>query len=198
MRGQRVVVQRLDRLRIAREVLVLEREHRQPRGDVAQPLDGGEGKAGRRHLEGEAFADEPGELGLVLERVDRRRRRRRRCGRAGTPAGRDRVISRSSRRRQRRSHSPRRPRHRTVRPPIFRGRADRARRRQARRSTNCSAGQTYCPPWELTPWQMTTTARGFPSGRHERRKILRPPVPIERFFFKGLRHGCLQSNRNAC
>ena len=72
VRGQRIVVQRLNRLRIAREILVLELEHRKPRGDVAQPLDGGEGEAWRRHLEREALADEAGELGLVLERVDRR------------------------------------------------------------------------------------------------------------------------------
>ena len=69
VRGQRIVVQRRDRLRIAREVLVLQLQHRQPGGDVAQALDRREGKAGRRHLEGEALADEPGELGLVVEHV---------------------------------------------------------------------------------------------------------------------------------
>ena len=47
---------------IAREILVLELEHRQARRDVAEPLDGGEREARRRHLEGEALADEAGEL----------------------------------------------------------------------------------------------------------------------------------------
>ena len=36
---------------------------------------------------------------------------------------------------------------------------------------SCPAGQRYCPPWELTPWQMTTTARGRPIGGKLRTKI---------------------------
>ena len=71
VRGERVVVQRLDGLRIAREILVLERERRKPGREVAQPFDGREDETGRRHLEREAFADESGELRLVLECVDR-------------------------------------------------------------------------------------------------------------------------------
>ena len=59
---------------------------------MAQALDDGQRKVGRRNLEGKALADESRELGLVLERVDARDRRRRRCDRAGTPAGPVRAI----------------------------------------------------------------------------------------------------------
>ena len=40
--------------------------------------------------------------------------------------------------------------------------------REAARLTSCSAAQKYWPLCELTPWQIATTARGVPSGRHER------------------------------
>ena len=42
---QRIVVERLHRLRIAREVLVVQREHRQARCDVAEALDRGQREA---------------------------------------------------------------------------------------------------------------------------------------------------------
>ena len=42
------------------------------RRDVAQPLEHGEREVRRRHLEREALADQAGELGLMLERVEAR------------------------------------------------------------------------------------------------------------------------------
>ena len=42
------------------------------RGDMAEPLEDGEGEIGRRNLEGEALADQSGELGLVVERIKAR------------------------------------------------------------------------------------------------------------------------------
>ena len=40
------------------------------RREVAQALDDGEGEIGRRHLEGETFAYQPGKLGLIIEGID--------------------------------------------------------------------------------------------------------------------------------
>src|SRR5262249_16560608 len=62
-----------DDVRIAREVLVLELQGWQVWCDVGQPRDGRQRKAGRRHLKGEVFTDEPGQLGLVVEDVRGRR-----------------------------------------------------------------------------------------------------------------------------
>ena len=39
---------------------------------MAEPLDDGEREVGRRNLEGKALADEPGELGLVVQGVGAR------------------------------------------------------------------------------------------------------------------------------
>jgi len=40
------------------------------RGHVAEPLEHGQRKIRRGHLEGEALADEPGELRLMLDRIE--------------------------------------------------------------------------------------------------------------------------------
>ena len=39
--------------------------------------------------------------------------------------------------------------------------------------------QACWPPCELTPWQIATTARGSPSGSHERKWIRTPPRPAK-------------------
>ena len=72
-------------------------QHVRVRRDVAQSLEHGQREVGRRHLEREALADQPGELGLVFERVEAGHARRRRCGRAGTREGPARAISRAAR-----------------------------------------------------------------------------------------------------
>ena len=64
------LVHRLHDFGIARKVLVLETQHVRMRREVAQALEDGQREIGRRHLEGEALADESRELGLVFERVD--------------------------------------------------------------------------------------------------------------------------------
>src|SRR5262245_9184366 len=49
-----------------------------------------------------------------------------------------------------------------------------------RLSASCSAAQMYCPLCELTPWQITITARGLDAGRHDRKKISMPFVSLNR------------------
>jgi hypothetical protein len=71
VRGERVVVQSLDRFRIAREILVLELEHREARGEMTQSLDRGQREPRGRNLKREALAYEAGEFCLVFERVNR-------------------------------------------------------------------------------------------------------------------------------
>src|SRR5271169_5235070 len=66
---ERVVVHGLHHLGIAREVLVLEVQHVGVWCEVAYSLDDSECKVRSRHLEGETFANQSSEFGLVLEGV---------------------------------------------------------------------------------------------------------------------------------
>src|SRR2546426_7517746 len=70
MGNEGIGVHRLYDRWIAREIFVLEMQHVGMRSHVAQPLENGEGEVLRRHLEREALADEPGELRLMLDRIE--------------------------------------------------------------------------------------------------------------------------------
>jgi hypothetical protein len=67
--GERIGLQRGKGRRVAGEILHVQRQHAEPRRDMADALDRGEHEARRRDLEGEALADQPGDLRLVVERV---------------------------------------------------------------------------------------------------------------------------------
>ena len=69
VRDQRVGVQRRDRRRVARKILVLQLAHVRVRRQVAEPLQHRQREVRRGHLEREALADQARELVLVLERV---------------------------------------------------------------------------------------------------------------------------------
>src|SRR5262245_17891209 len=67
---QRILVHRLHDRRIARELLVFQMQDVRVRGEVAQTLENREREIGRRHFMREALADQSGEVGRVLERVN--------------------------------------------------------------------------------------------------------------------------------
>ena len=69
---QRVRVHRAHHLRVAGEVLVLQTQDVGVRRDVAEALQHRQREVGGRDPEGEVLADEAGQLGLVVERVDAR------------------------------------------------------------------------------------------------------------------------------
>ena len=70
MRDQRIVVHGLHDVGIAREHLVLEMQDVGVREDVAHPLEHGQREIRRGDLVSKALADEPVDLGLVLQRVN--------------------------------------------------------------------------------------------------------------------------------
>ncbi len=69
---KRIAIHRFDYSRIAREILVLERDRMRMRYKVAYRLQNRECEIRRRHLEREILANEAGNLGAVIEGIQAR------------------------------------------------------------------------------------------------------------------------------